>query len=223
MSFRFGLAPLILTVVAGQAELRDVTSPPAVTVRVFDYAGIGARPLAGMRREAQRLFRLAGVATVWIVCPGPAACSQPLRPGEFILRILAAGPGSTLGCALVTPEGGAYASIFFAPAAAVAADSQTSVAPLLGAVAAHEVAHLLLGPHSHAPSGLMAASFGGRELGRLNKGWLVFSEAQSKLLRARAAALHAAIDAHAGINEGPALQAFPLPRRSKTSFMDPCR
>src|SRR5437016_4170093 len=110
---RFGVAPVILTVFAAQAAVRDAAVSQVVIVKVFDYAGAGSHALAGMSDEAERLFRLAGVATVWIACPGPEVCSRPIRPGEFILRIVAEAPRAALGYAEVMPEGGAYATVVF--------------------------------------------------------------------------------------------------------------
>jgi hypothetical protein len=45
---------------------------------------------------------------------------------------------------------------------------------LLGHVATHEIAHLLLGTNSHAASGIMLARWGDHELERANMGSLLF-------------------------------------------------
>jgi len=50
---------------------------------------------------------------------------------------------------------------------------------------AHEIGHLLIGSHAHAPWGIMAAKWHDQELRRLEMGTLFFSAEQEKLMYSR--------------------------------------
>jgi hypothetical protein len=58
-------------------------------------------------------------------------------------------------------------------------------AVLLGHLMAHETGHLLLGPNSHSPKGIMCAVWRPEELRNAAQGVLLFTPEQSKLLRAK--------------------------------------
>jgi hypothetical protein len=52
-------------------------------------------------------------------------------------------------------------------------------------VAAHEIAHLLLGANSHSPNGLMRAHWNSQTIEELNHGLLGFNSAQSSVMMER--------------------------------------
>ena len=56
---------------------------------------------------------------------------------------------------------------------------------LLGHIIAHELGHLLLGPTSHSPKGIMCAVWRPKEMRNAAQGVLMFTPEQSKLLRAK--------------------------------------
>jgi hypothetical protein len=58
-------------------------------------------------------------------------------------------------------------------------------AVLLGHIMAHELGHLLLGPTSHSPKGIMCAVWRPEDLRNAEQGVLLFTPDQSKRLRAR--------------------------------------
>ena len=90
----------------------------------------------------------------------PAAKRAPARsgPSDLILRIFqpkAAVKGEQLGYAAMTPEGGAYITVFVNPSEQKARVGNLSNGIYLGHAVAHEVGHLLLGPNSHSTAGIM--------------------------------------------------------------------
>ena len=42
---------------------------PAVTVRVYDLAGVSGKTLSKAESEAQHILRRAGIETEWLACP----------------------------------------------------------------------------------------------------------------------------------------------------------
>jgi hypothetical protein len=65
-----------------------------------------------------------------------------------------------------------------------------SLDAILGHVAAHEIAHLLLGPHSHSPNGLMRAHWNSHTIEDLRRGILDFDSTQSAAMAQLLALAH---------------------------------
>jgi hypothetical protein len=138
-----------------------------ITVRVYDLYGMPPAERAAALTIATRTFAEAGVDANWIDCARvdgvvPAACLSALKPGEMVLRIQDRTERGRhiLGTAVVQ-EGGpnVVASIYVESASDRAVKSGIPLPILLGRVTAHEIGHLLIGTNSHAPRGLMRASW----------------------------------------------------------------
>ena len=56
-------------------------------------------------------------------------------------------------------------------------------AAILAAAIAHELGHLLLPPHAHAPAGIMRADWNASDFARASTGNLFFMDSQAKELR----------------------------------------
>ena len=159
-----GLLPLLLApaVVLGE-------SPPAVTIRVVDLAEVGSKPLLISLHVTQSLFDTVGIAVSWRHCTDEVDdCSDPLRPHEVWLRVA---PGyaerdgwaddwispQALGFSNVAPlpHASVMSTVFVDQVARMAHAAGMGSSDLLGRVAAHEVAHLLLGTAHHTATGLM--------------------------------------------------------------------
>jgi hypothetical protein len=54
---------------------------------------------------------------------------------------------------------------------------------ILGCMIAHEIGHLLLGPNSHSPSGVMQPRWEAKQVQQVLKGALVFNKQQAALIR----------------------------------------
>ena len=91
---------------------------------------------------------------------------------------------SVFGVSFLDDEGnGCYSDVFLEPAQELHEKLHMSLATLLGNVAAHEIAHLLLGTNSHAKSGIMRAHWHEEDLAQAGRGELLFTAAQGRTMR----------------------------------------
>ena len=100
-------------------------------------------------------------------------CSSDLRSPSFGISYLSS---SGTGC---------YSYVFYDRIAELHRIFGDNPANLLGYVMAHEVAHLLLGTNSHSASGIMRAQWYREDLDLANRGALLFSDAQAKIMKER--------------------------------------
>ena len=82
---------------------------------------------------------------------------------------------------------GKYADIFLRRVEIAAMESGFSVQRLLGAVAAHELGHLLLGTHAHSYEGIMCPVWKKAVLQRMEMGSLLFTKDESMTMKGRLA------------------------------------
>jgi hypothetical protein len=168
-----------------------------ITIFVYDYANVSTGLLAAAEADARRIFRQAGVETVWETClPKP----ERVQPSDcytvddihLMLKILpraisaqARDRSDVLGTALVDEKGvGYYAYVFYDSVRRVVEERKLGHA-LLGDVLSHEIGHLLLGSNSHSVSGIMSAHWYGEELRRTSEAAMWFTPSQSRMLRDR--------------------------------------
>ena len=164
-----GRIALILVAAAALTPATSLTAEEAlrtsVTVRVYQTADL---PLALEQRvlaEADAVLRGALIDVRWRKCAeriSAAACVDPPESSELLLRIALEGiprkdRPRTLGLAIVSRcTGGQLASVYVDRVTTLADEAATDVAVLLGRVAAHELAHLMMGTSvHHARRGLM--------------------------------------------------------------------
>jgi hypothetical protein len=174
---------------------------PAVTVRVYDLAGVSGKSLAKAEAEAQHILRRAGIETEWLACPKNReeedrypACQKPIGPADVILQIVPrtmegyeVGP-KAFGFALPSGNGGPamHAYVFFRRVEQAARENnKISLATLLSYVMVHEIGHLLLGPAMHSPLGIMRAHWQPEEFRDMESGRLIFPSQQARVLQAR--------------------------------------
>ncbi|HEY6290998.1 MAG TPA: hypothetical protein VI455_05470 [Terriglobia bacterium] len=176
--------------------LPATSSPDRLTVLVFDYAGIPAKVRSRAEQEAAYILGRSGPEAHFVDCltgpeasGNPAACRPPFDPAALYVRIVAQRPArglpaETLGfAALETGSGGQYAGIFYRSAADAASRLQADVYLMLGCVLAHEIGHMLLGPRSHSPDGIMRARWTREDLLRAGQRSLRFTPEQSARVR----------------------------------------
>jgi len=128
---------------------------PVLHVRVYDYAKLAPDTLKYTEAEADRVLQWAGIQVKWNNCGMIGGCGDP---NDLVIRVVGRGTSgwfarSVLGFALPSPHGGA-ATLFYRHAV-VAQSHGSFVYLILGRAMAHEIAHLLLGPASHSPVGVM--------------------------------------------------------------------
>jgi hypothetical protein len=169
-----------------------------VTISVYNEIEVSAEVLVQAESEASHVFRLAGIEVHWLNCGIPAAseeasraCREAVFPEHLHLRIVRKSlglKGDTLGISFQADNGsGCYADLFYEPMEQLHQSDGTDLASLLGHVAAHEIGHLLLGTNSHSTAGIMHAHWTAEELASSRVGSLVFSENESRLMKAKLA------------------------------------
>lgn len=162
---------------------------PTVRISVYNDAGVRRGTLLRAEEHAGGIFRQAGIETEWkncgevIVSQIGKQCGEVEYPSRLILRISRRPVGlapEAFGIAFLSQNGqGAYCYIFLEPMEELQITNSVSLDALIGHVAAHEIAHLLLGPNSHTPNGLMRAHWSLQTIEELKRGILGFNPTQS--------------------------------------------
>lgn len=168
-------------------------TPVRITIRVMDYVNLSTDTRDELAANARRILRAAGVDAEFVECrlgqtdTGDPVCRTSLGPADFILRIVDArrnSNGNELGHSAATQQGGAYITVFVNPDQKRARIETLSDAALLGHAAAHELGHLLLGPHSHSNSGIMRPFWSRSDEEWMTKRALLFHARQAGQMRA---------------------------------------
>lgn len=175
------------------AVLLACTAAAQITVQVHNTAAVSASVLRRAEFEADRILETAGVEVAWQNCPNSstvgASCLFADNPAVFVLHIVSRGKtsrDSVFGEAFLGEGGvGKYCDIFFDPMLQAFQDSGTDVADLLGAVAAHELGHLLLGSDAHSQIGIMQAVWQKESLRAIQMGTFQFTPNQAARMRSR--------------------------------------
>jgi hypothetical protein len=193
------LLGLILCLRGTPMRAADGPSEGLVTVAVHNDAGVPMGTLIQAEHTAQEIFKQAGVNVEWVNCGTAAASTQVISscrttqfPTHLQLRIVRRSQNltdSVFGVSFLGEDGsGCYSDVFLDPATELHEELHVSLATLLGHVAAHEIAHLLLGTNSHSPTGIMRAHWHREDLANADKGGLLFTTAQGQTMREKVAA-----------------------------------
>jgi hypothetical protein len=135
----------------------------AITVRVYQTAGLSSALEQRALAEAKALLGTARVDVSWRMCPGDqaATCQSPLGSSELSVRMIRTGASwqgvsATLGEAHVDRQtgDGVLATVHVNRVVRLADEAGTDPGVLLGRVTAHELGHLLMG-EGHSFIGLM--------------------------------------------------------------------
>jgi hypothetical protein len=184
-SSRWGLAWASVLLWGSVAAAQDRSSE--ITVLVNDSADVKPSILRKAEREAGRLFDAAGIEIQWVNCAETDECQRILGPSEFVLHIVPGGKTRSdfvFGEAFLGEDGrGQYSDVFFDRLRQ--AQGEVDLALLLGAVSAHELGHLLLGPNSHSGIGIMEPRWQKGSVDKIGKGMLLFTQEQGALMRKR--------------------------------------
>jgi hypothetical protein len=167
-----------------------------VTINVYNDAQLSSQILAQAEKEATRIFRKAGIGSVWINCqplnagiPPDAECQQPAGPSHLALRIVpwsSESGDAIFGVAFTSAaDDGTYADVFYNSAEKLHQECHAGVPKVLGHVIAHEIGHLLLGMNAHSLMGIMRPEWQGPELRSIGMGRLLFSSEQARSMQAK--------------------------------------
>ena len=146
----------------------------ALTVRVYQKAGLPPALEQRALAEAETVLRAGLVDVRWHDCAGPESspiCTVPPGPSELLLVVRAGPPcqdtAAALGEAVVVRRaGGVLATVNVNCVTWLATAARTDVAVLLGRVVAHELGHLMMRTSSHTRRGLMRAYWTPQEVRR---------------------------------------------------------
>ena len=174
-----------IAVTIGPAAARPVTEEQ--TVLVYDAAQVPPQVLLNAKSDVIRIFREAGIQLRWLNClPIPGECPKVLDQTMLVLHIAAVRggleDGKSTGLAILAPEGGVYAYVFYNAVERLASADIKAEVILVHAIA-HEIGHLLLCLNGHTPTGLMHGRWGPPELQKAVMGSLVFSPEQAAKMR----------------------------------------
>jgi hypothetical protein len=164
-----------------------VQASRAIAVRVIDLVGA---PLTIRRRaleQAARLFERVDVTIVW---DNSNRLTVPSKPFVVDLTLLDHGndpltTGRVLGSATPLPSVPAI-SVFYRDVQELAQTCGVPSEVLFGFVIAHELGHLLLGPHAHTGLGLMRPVWTRADVvNGVAQGQFRFSAAEGERIRRR--------------------------------------
>ena len=193
-------------ILAFQLEGQAATKPAGnvqeglkITVLSYNYAPVDEVVMQKAKEQVARIFRQIGVEINWAACPtleGTLAaypgCTGFHDPTHYSLHILSrtrkelkeAVPGE----ALLGPR---LVNVFWDRAQEYAGKHHVPPSDMLAAVICHEIGHLLLGPNSHAPLGIMVGKWNPRALTYISQGGLGFTDEQKEQIRAELGMYHA--------------------------------
>jgi hypothetical protein len=159
-------------------------------VLVQDDASVPANTLESGKEKARRVFQHMDVEIIWLE-HGDARLEDPAVLRSLVVVHLVAREmtdrtktaDSVFGMA---SPGTHLVIVFYNRIENLSrTGDHKDTACILGHVVAHEIGHLLLGPHAHSLAGIMQAVLNTELAGR---GWLFFTASQAQLIRAKLAA-----------------------------------
>jgi len=180
---------IVVLLCVSAAIAQDATLNGSITVMLLNKAGASRAVLHKAEGEVSRIFRAAGVDITWNECWVTHGCHHILAADEFVLNVIPEGKGCSdgaFGVAFLDPAGnGRYADVFYRKIKEEAEGGGPDPGRMLGAVAAHELGHLVLGSNSHRPRGIMMPVWNETTLRMIGIGGLSFTNAEVALMRAK--------------------------------------
>lgn len=182
---------------------------PAITIHVYNYAGVAPEILVKAETVAMQIFRKTGLETRWVDVPLTAEKNEVSSTGhpaftltDIQLKILPREmsnrlglPNNVLGLApgagpdrrMVYVFDGQVQNLFWSlwrTHYSCCMDRPLSKAQILGHAIAHELGHLLLNQQAHSQHGIMRGDWDLADLRDASHGQLLFTPRQGEALRA---------------------------------------
>ena len=183
----------------GRTASADQPEPPTIAVWVRDTAQVPDDVLTGARTAVTRIFRQAGVETVWLSPASASANTDASREPRLTIAIVTYDQAERLHPALTRAGVGVgfamssspttrtqVAYVFYHRVKSLTGANGVRLAPVLGAAMAHEIGHLLL-DSAHSETGLMRVDWTKEDLQRIQWSELFFTAEQGALIRSRTA------------------------------------
>jgi hypothetical protein len=152
-------------------------SAQTLNIGLYDYSGLSAKETLRLSETADLAFGNSGIHVVWSYCRGALAasgitCKREMKANEIVVRLQPGVPrgssNDSMGHALVTAEGGYYASVYVPSVRVKAAGSGMAFDILLGYAVAHEAGHCMLGP-LHSSEGLMRGAWNRKDAAEMSR------------------------------------------------------
>jgi len=195
---RIALLVFVMSVGVAVGSVRPEARDEAVIrARIYDYVGLAPEMLTDTQRVAADFYTPTGLTIDWAPTFRPQGRKDRHveygRLQDFTLHLLSRSmvarstwAPDALGAAVVAPRGGgSIAYVLYDRLKDAAAASGWQVRDLLALVMAHELAHLLLPPGSHAADGLMRSGWDVAELRHIRPNSLAFTPDHIAGIRAR--------------------------------------
>ncbi len=135
----------------------DPFNGPALIV--FVYAAVEPATMLPAEMEGSRILQRAGIRLIWRNCGQRDSCQVTPDTPPVFLRIVPGCFSEALASSFVTQAGGSNAVVAFGNVQRLARSTGIPMPRLLGAVLAHEIGHLMLGP-AHSPNRFDACLLG---------------------------------------------------------------
>jgi hypothetical protein len=152
-------------------------SAQKLNIGLYDYSDLSAKETLRLSETADLAFGHSGLHIVWSYCRGALAapgitCKREMKANEIVVRLQPGVPrGSSddsMGHALVTADGGYYASVYVPSVRAQAAGFDMAFDILMGYAVAHEAGHCMLGP-VHSSAGLMRGNWNHKDATEMSR------------------------------------------------------
>jgi hypothetical protein len=191
------------------AAAASLETNPAITIHVYDYAGVPTTTMAEAEEVAAEIFRKAGVQIQWADTslaaendPASSPDNSGLTLADLQLNIYprvmserGGAPNAAMGLA---PGDGPDRKMLYIFDSNVKAhfwrlvraqgsaqlNRPVSMAEILGHAIAHEVGHLLLNEQVHSAHGIMRGEWGFADFRDMTEGVFLFTPEQTEFLRA---------------------------------------
>jgi hypothetical protein len=201
------LASVILATANGQSQASRIsststserTSEDRVAIHVYNLSGLPPATLDRALREVSRIFAQVDTDVHWELGEpeaeeahstdqsGPAAFRDQHVRSYLVVRIgrgLARNvPSASLGVSLPNAQYGVSATVFQERVESLCQTAGQDFAVILGHAIAHELGHVVLASHGHAPAGIMRARWRRADFDQAATGHLGFTSQQGVEIR----------------------------------------
>jgi hypothetical protein len=182
---------ILLIQLAALCARADPARGQPINIYVYNQARVPSEVLAPAEQNARRIFRLSGLEASWVNCSTAASpgtnCTGLPQPGDVVVQIVREARNlkdDVFGAAFLGKDGtGQYTDVYFDRLDELRRDWGVPLARLLAHVMAHEIGHVLLGLNSHSTMGIMRGFWEAEDIKALERGRLLFSSQQSKVMR----------------------------------------